>query len=1089
MAEVKEILKIDVNFDDAIKSIMMYKDRLAEVRDEQKKLTQTYKDDIGALKKKGASQDDLNSRTEKYRDELGTLIKEEEAYRQGLQTSQRVMRAQVREQKNAEGSVERLRGQLSKLTAEYDRLGNTQEELSRKDSLKNQINDVTDKLKGAEESTQRFYRNVGNYEESIKNAIFGNSQFGNSLMNITDSLGEGGMSGMLNNAKAQIGGFGKALGGLMANPYFLAIAGIAGAGAAFKWWWDYNTGLEEASRLTQHFTGQTGEQMRATRSDVQGVADMFGKDFKEVLEATNSMSKQFGIDFNVALKYVEEGFLRGGDASGEMLENIREYSTHFKEAGLSAEDMLQISINATKQGVFSDKGLDAIKEANLRLREMPQATQDALAGLGLDVQEIMKGLREGSLSTFEVMQMVASELDKVGEDAPETGAAIADIFGGAGEDAGLQYLKTLDDIETNLDITEEKSDEVTEARRRQLDAEQELDRAVAALFDRTGGGFESMKSNIKTVTNKFLTGLVKGVINVVNYFIDLYNNVIFVRAAIASISSAFKFAGSAAVLLFNLLKTAIGAVAGQFKGLAKIVSGVFTGDLATIKQGWSEFTGSISNQFEQYGNQLKKFVVSYRDIANEAANTVKNSKLDKIKVTSEVVINESTSTTKGGGGTGKGKGKGGGGGATKGGGSNRSSSRKVNDDRQKKLEDAKKAAEKAAKEVATAQEEEYKAKMDALREQVELYELTLANQEIYDQKSLDMTKAKYEVQRMMELAEAERSIQNEDIKAQTLLQINKKYDSAILEEETNFYAAEFKKRSDAAQDTLASEIEALEEELEATRMSKDKKLATLEELRNRELELNELKKEERLREIEDMVATEEEKNKLMLQAEKDYIDNAKEIDKEYYDSVKQTAENAFNEKISYATAASSILNGLTQLTEAFGEENKKAAKAAKAIAMGEIAVNTGVAIAKGVKEAQSVPFPANIAAIATTITTILANMASAISTVKSAKFAHGGLVSGAGTATSDSIPARLSNGESVLTAAATSMFAPALSAFNQIGGGVPIVVHSPAEQMGQEFLAAAVAKGMAAAPAPVVSVEEIDRVGRRVKALERLGTL
>ena len=35
----------------------------------------------------------------------------------------------------------------------------------------------------------------------------------------------------------------------------------------------------------------------------------------------------------------------------------------------------------------------------------------------------------------------------------------------------------------------------------------------------------------------------------------------------------------------------------------------------------------------------------------------------------------------------------------------------------------------------------------------------------------------------------------------------------------------------------------------------------------------------------------------------------------------------------------------------------------------------------------------------------------------------------------------------------------------------------------------AIAKGMAAAPAPVVSVEEIDRVGRRVKALERLGTL
>ncbi len=51
-------------------------------------------------------------------------------------------------------------------------------------------------------------------------------------------------------------------------------------------------------------------------------------------------------------------------------------------------------------------------------------------------------------------------------------------------------------------------------------------------------------------------------------------------------------------------------------------------------------------------------------------------------------------------------------------------------------------------------------------------------------------------------------------------------------------------------------------------------------------------------------------------------------------------------------------------------------------------------------------------------------------------FATGGYVSGAGTGTSDSISARLSNGESVNTAKATSMFAPLLSYLNSLGGGV-----------------------------------------------------
>ena len=54
----------------------------------------------------------------------------------------------------------------------------------------------------------------------------------------------------------------------------------------------------------------------------------------------------------------------------------------------------------------------------------------------------------------------------------------------------------------------------------------------------------------------------------------------------------------------------------------------------------------------------------------------------------------------------------------------------------------------------------------------------------------------------------------------------------------------------------------------------------------------------------------------------------------------------------------------------------------KTLALAEIAINTGKAIAAGVAQAQSVPFPANIAAIATTVTTILANIATAINTVK-----------------------------------------------------------------------------------------------------------
>lgn len=225
------------------------------------------------------------------------------------------------------------------------------------------------------------------------------------------------------------------------------------------------------------------------------------------------------------------------------------------------------------------------------------------------------------------------------------------------------------------------------------------------------------------------------------------------------------------------------------------------------------------------------------------------------------------------------------------------------------------------------------------------------------------------------------------------------------------------------------------------------------------------------------------------ESEQEFLNRKLLANQEYIDAKKAIAEKEVEIEQAKYEAISSIASGLSSVFEALGDSNKGFAILSKTLALAEIAINTGKAIAAGVAQAQSVPFPANIAAIATTVTTILANIATAINTVKSAKFATGGLVTGPGTGTSDSIPAQLSNGESVMTARATSMFAPLLSSFNQMGGGVPInVTQTSSQTLGEDMLARAVAKGVQAIR-PVVSVEEITKVNNRVKVLENLGSI
>lgn len=183
-------------------------------------------------------------------------------------------------------------------------------------------------------------------------------------------------------------------------------------------------------------------------------------------------------------------------------------------------------------------------------------------------------------------------------------------------------------------------------------------------------------------------------------------------------------------------------------------------------------------------------------------------------------------------------------------------------------------------------------------------------------------------------------------------------------------------------------------------------------------------------------------------------------------------------------AANQVMGGMKDILDAMGEDEKGAVALSKVLAIAQCMISIGESIAK-VTAAESKKGIAGIATSAAAIAQIMTQIGTAIATIKSAKFASGGLVTGAGSGTSDSIPARLSNGESVMTARATSMFAPLLSAINTMGGGVPLnSVGGSNAAMGEAMLASAVARGCANIR-PVVSVEEINRVTKRVEVLER----
>lgn len=1026
----QQILDIKVKYEDAIYGIIRYKEKIDQLKQSIKDLQQQEKD-------KTITTNEMKVQTEA----INATIKE---YRYNVRTLQKEIQNNVRTENEQEGSLKQLRAQLSNATKAYDEMSRAERESSKGQEMQEHIQDLIEELKDAEEATGRFQRSVGSYYDSMMKAAddLQNTEFFG--FDVVDDTGIGKVMEMgksVEDLRVKFGALKNTALSLLTNPYFLAMAGVAGVGMAFKWFYDYNKGIEEATRKTMQFTGLFGDEMKSVRNQALAISETFDVDFGETLQSANVMSKQFGISVSESLKLLQDGFVAGANASDDFLENVKEYPTYLKEAGLNAEQFVAISTNATKQGIFSDKGLDTIKEGNLRLREMTTATAAALDGIGISSEKVQKELQNGSKTTFDIMQEVGNKLKEYPASSAKVGKAIADIFGGPGEDAGLKYIETLGDIEMNMDKVKEQSSDVAKAQEKQVEANKRLKDTASALFDVTGGGFEMMKAQAATFVSNHLTKLLRAIIN-------LYNQSVAFRGLIQLIGFSFKSVGQVALFAFNIIIDAIKLVARPVRGLLQMFEGFFSFDVNKMRDGFNSIFSGLGNTVKEAWGDLKKFGSGMADaIVGGMKNTFNHANI-KIPVSADAP-SMATDNTKLKDGT------------------NIASTTP-------KTKKEKAAADKAAK----AEAERRKKKEKELQEAIALIQYK------YNEQVMD-AKKRY----LAGMYDNERDYSNE------LEQLEKD----MVARSIDAYVAAGQIGAEKAQEMQAKLLDIM---IKAKADLKNKAKEIVDEL-NKEFE--DAEKARKDADIMNGGTGEEddtaklERYKAFLQSKMDAYKNyaavQEQLQKDLSDAEVKEQEEANKKKAALTEEQLKMMSDMIQtmgdgLSEFFESEDKSLHSFLKSMLTSildaiEIAVNAYYAQILA-KEIASKSW-GGVASAAALMVLIKAAFAGAKALVKG--FSTGGYVQGAGTGTSDSIPARLSNGESVMTAKATSMFSPILSAFNQLGGGVPIVVNNGGSNIGMDMLAAAVARGYQMAPQPVVSVEEINRTQRRVQTIENIGRL
>ena len=350
-------------------------------------------------------------------------------------------------------------------------------------ALITRIGKLDAELKELDSNMGQYQRNVGNYSSAFDGV-------GGALLD----LGGIDLAALANPATAVVA---------------VGAAAIEGA-AALK---EMTEQVRAVRGEVQNFTNTGGAELDELTARVQAVSDTFGVTTNEVNNAANAAAKQLGISFDDALTQIETGFTAGLNANGELLDSTREYATFFADAfgpGEAAANALFETIKrGNEQGIFNDKAVDAVKEVTTRLRRLPSATKDALGAIGLASDDIAKQIKDEGIGS--AIATVSTRLGELERNSPEVGQAMADIFGGPGEDAGFDFLVSLQDINTATGVTIDQGNEYQVQQARTLKVNKEFSRAqveVANAFGSTGSSMDDLLTQGKTLLLRFLVPVI-----------------------------------------------------------------------------------------------------------------------------------------------------------------------------------------------------------------------------------------------------------------------------------------------------------------------------------------------------------------------------------------------------------------------------------------------------------------------------------------------------------------------------------------------------------------------------------------------------
>ena len=476
------------------------------------------------------------------------------------------------------------RGRLNELTAAFTDLRSVYNSLSEEEKnakggfgqtlnkqleiLKQRINDTKNELKGIDQE-------LGNTQgQSVDfKSILGElgSQFG-----INSNLINAATTGTI--------------------AYTAAIGAAASAVAiAAKEWAAYNQELAKQDQITTVTTGLQGGDAENMTSSMRALSRTYDVDFREAVNAANTLMTQFGVTGDEAIQLLRDG-MQGmimGDGP-KLLSMIQQYAPAFQSAGISASQLVAI-IQNSEGGIFTDQNMQAIIMGLANVRNMTKQTTEALAGLGIDGKKMSKDIHDGTITVFEALKLVSGAIDANKGKTEEVGAVMQSVFGRQARTAGDNLGKAIATLNTNLEETKRQTGELGNSLDDLYKANRRLETAIRDAFGYDG--WQTMANGIKTE-------LITALANVLELTTQIKDSVV------------GQVGGTIFESMASAASSALGPLGNILSFLNKIRGAMFGGSGEGASAG-AGIGGAVSGALGSKANELPEVVVYGRNIKGD----------------------------------------------------------------------------------------------------------------------------------------------------------------------------------------------------------------------------------------------------------------------------------------------------------------------------------------------------------------------------------------------------------------------------------------------------------------------------------------